>query len=140
MKKLLFVVVFFAVFAAGIPVFAQVDHKGQESEYYYINISLEKIWPYRLGYVVQYRKGVSNFARAYLPGEWFHTTGGTGDIVKLPKGQAWPSMTVYYKNGEFAHVRLYVHPWHSHWSWGVVPQHINIDHMFKDVETLELHQ
>ena len=67
MKKLVIAVVFVAILATGIPLFAQSSKEGKESEYYYINISLEKIWPYRKGYIVQYRKGLNQIGRLYLP-------------------------------------------------------------------------
>jgi len=47
-------------------------------------------------------------------------------------------MTVYYKEGEFSHVRLYVHRWQDHQTWGNVPQNINIDSYFEGVETIDL--
>ena len=138
MKKLITAVIFAVLIAAGSPIFAQKIPEGKESEFYYVNVSLEKIWPYRAGYIVQYRKGLYQFGRAYLPSEWFTNTAGKGEIITLPKGNAWPSMTVYYKNGEFSHVRLYIHRWNSHQTWGSVPQNINIDSNFDNIETIRL--
>jgi hypothetical protein len=137
MKKLSLVVIV-ASFAAGLPVFAQTSMEGRDSEYYYVNISLEKIYPYRAGYIVQYRKGLYQYGRTYLPSEWFTNAAGKGEILTLPSGQAWPSMTVFYKNGEFSHVRLYVHRWQSHRTWGNVPQNVNLDHNFDNIETLKI--
>ena len=138
MKKLIIAAVFAAVIATGVPVFAQNSNReGQESEYYYVNISLEKIWPYRKGYIVQYRKGLNQIGRLYLPYEWFTEAASRGEIITLPKGKAWPSLTVYYKEGEFSHLRLYVHRWASHPTWGSVPQNINIDSNF-DIDTLKI--
>jgi hypothetical protein len=137
MKKLVVVAVCAVLLIAGLPVFAQNSQKENESEYYYKNISLERIYPYRNGYVVQYRKGVQ-MAQAYLPMEWFSSSAGRGEIITLPKGTAWPSLTVYYKNGEFSHVRLYVHHSASHQTWGTVPQTVNIDSRFENVEDLRL--
>ena len=138
MKKLIIAAVLAVSLFAVFPVFAQSDKEGKDSEYYYVNISLEKIWPYRAGYIVQYRKGINQFGRSYLPIEWFTNAAGKGEIINLPKGQAWPTMSVYYKDGEFSHVRLYVHPWRSHQTWGNVPQNVNIDSRFKDVDTIEI--
>jgi hypothetical protein len=140
MKKLIIAVLCAVIFAAGVPVFAQnnQDNRRSESEYYYINISLEKIFPYRNGYVVQYRQGINRMARAYIPTEWFVDPAGKGEIITLPKGRTWPSMSVYYKNGEFSHVRLYVHHASSHQTWGIIPQNVNIDSRFDDVETLDI--
>jgi hypothetical protein len=141
MKKIVIAVVFAAILAAGSPLFAQQNSReGQESDYYYINISLEKIFPYRAGYIVQYRKGgtVGRIATTYLPIEWFTYAGGKAEIVKLPRGRGWPSMSVYYKDGEFSHVRLYVHAMHSHSTWGNVPQTVNVDDRFQNVDTIQL--
>ena len=137
MKKFIVAIVLLAVCAAGIPVFAQSSER-QESEFYYINITLEKIWPYRAGYVVQYRKGINRIGRLYLPSEWFSSSASKGEIITLPSGPSWPSLSVYYKDGEFSHVRLYVHRWNAHQTWGNIPQNINIDSQFDNIDTLKI--
>jgi hypothetical protein len=45
---------------------------------------------------------------------------------------------VYYKDGEFSHVRLYVHPERSHRTWGSVPQNVNIDSRFENIESIQI--
>jgi hypothetical protein len=138
MKKLVFAAIFVVFLAVGLPVFAQNQKDERDSEYYYINITLEKIFPYRKGYVVQYRKGLFQYGRAYLPAEWFTATGTKGEVIPLPPGKIWPSMTVYYKDGVFSHVRLYVHRLPSHQSWGSIPQNINIDDKFDYLESIKI--
>jgi hypothetical protein len=139
MKKIIVAVIFAAILAAGSPLFAQQNSReGQESNYYYINRSLEKIFPYRAGYIVQYRVGMSRLATVYIPMDWFSRAAARGEIVKLARGQGWPSMSVYYKDGEFSHVRLYVHQHMTHSSWGNVPQTVNVDDRFEGIETIEL--
>jgi hypothetical protein len=139
MKKIVVAVIFAAILTAGSPLFAQQNSReGQDSEYYYINLSLEKIFPYRAGYVVQYRTGLNRLSTTYLPMEWFAHAASRGEIIKLPRGQGWPSLTVYYKDGEFSHVRLYVHAQASHSTWGNVPQTVNIDDRFQNVDTIQL--
>jgi len=138
MKKLIVAAVLAVLITAGLPIFAQSSSNRNESEYYYINVGVEKIWPYRKGYVVQYRKGLYQTARAYIPSEWFTNAASQGEIITLPRGNAWPSMSVYYKNGEFSHVRLYVHRYDQHITWGILPQNVNIDSFFEGVESLDL--
>jgi hypothetical protein len=139
MKKLCFALVFLFVFGALTPLFAQKVSSEHESEYYYKNVPVERIYTYRAGYVVMYRKGGAHqLGRAYIPGEWFHETAGRAELVNLPPGTNWPSMTVYYKAGEFSHVRLFVHKWKGHTTWGIVPQTTNIDDRFEGVESLVL--
>jgi hypothetical protein len=139
MKKVIIAVVFAAFLVAGLPLFAQQNKEGRlESEYYYVNVTLEKVFPYRAGYVVQYRKGIGQIGTNYLPIEWFSAAASKGELVMLPKGIAWPSMSVYYKNGEFSHVRLYVHRQYSHSTWGSIPQTVNIDDRFQGVDSIPL--
>ena len=137
MKKLIIAAVITAIIVIGMPVFAQDKQDKNESEYYYVNISLEKIYPHRAGYAVQYRTGIRNVATAYIPIEWFSASATKGEIVPLPRGNSWPSMSVYYKDGEFSHVRIYVHSWVSHPTWGVVPQNASAEN-FEDVEEIRL--
>ncbi|MDR0386978.1 MAG: hypothetical protein LBH57_02970 [Treponema sp.] len=141
MKRLFFITLV-GIIAAVLPLAAQ-EQDGQEqadkkkSEYYYVNTTIEKIYPYRKGYVVQYRKGPVGIARVYLPVEWFHDSAGKGEIVYLGPGSDWPSMSIYYKNGEFSHIRLYVRPL-SHESWGNIPMGVNLDSHFEDVNEVRL--
>jgi hypothetical protein len=139
MKKLMGFAVLTVLLVAGSPIFAQTDdRKKHDSEYYYKNVAIEKIYPYRNGYLIQYRRGLNRIEKAYLPLEWFTTSAGRGEIITLPKGKTWPSLTVYYKNGEFSHVRLYVHHMASHETWGTIPQNVNIDSQFENIEDLRL--
>jgi hypothetical protein len=138
MKKLVFSVVFVVSLAVCLPVFAQNQKDERDSEYYYVNIPLEKIFPYHKGYVVQYRKGLFQYGRAYLPAEWFTAAAAKGEVIVLPPGKVWPSLTIYYKNGAFSHVRLYIHRLPSHESWGNIPQSINIDDKFDYIESIAI--
>ena len=138
MKKLIVTVVLLSVLAAASPVFAQTVKEENQSEYYYVNVPVERIHLYRAGYVVQYRKGINKVGTVYLPHEWFTSAATKGELVMLPRGAEWPTMTVFYKAGEFSHVRLYAHRWRGHSTWSVVPPNVNIDDRFKDVDTLEI--
>jgi hypothetical protein len=138
MKKIIIAVILAALIAAVSPVFAQTIKEENSSEYYYVNVLLEKIYPYRTGYVLQYRKGLNQIDRLYVPLEWFTGTAGKGELVTLASGRSWPSLTVYYKNGEFSHIRLYVHHVTSHESWGTIPQNVNIDSRFENVDELKI--
>ena len=137
MKKNILLVVLITLIL-GTSLFAQQKSKFKESEYYYFNVAIEKIFAHRLGYVVLYRKGANQMARTYLPQEWFTDVGGVGEIYGIGSGKEWPSMTVYYKQGEFSHVRLRLRRDRSHETWGMVPLNVNIDEHFKDIEEVQL--
>ena len=108
------------------------------SALYYINVPIEKVYPYRLGYVVLYRKGPNTLGRVYIPFEWFRVHIRKAELIQLGDGNSWPSMSVFYKEGAFYGVRLYVAKRASHLSWGNIPSNVNIDDRFKDVESIDL--
>lgn len=130
MKKI-FLAVMISLMAAAV--FAE----SKESEYYYVSIPLEKIYPHRNGYVVQYRKGINGRAYLYLPLEWFDTAGNKGEYVNLPSGKTWPSLTVYYKEGVFTHCKLYARS-HPHETWGNNLLGIDLTGRFEGVEDLKI--
>ena len=138
MKKLIMAAVVLAVFALGSPLFAQQISPEKSSEYYYKSITLEKVYPSRAGYILQYRKGVNGIGRLYVPNEWFTDAASRAELINLPPGKNWPSVTVFYKEGEFSHLRLYIHRWRGHNTWGNVPQSVPVERYFENVNTVKL--
>ena len=138
MRKLIMAAGFLAVCAFGLPLFAQQISPEKSSEYFYENITLEKVFPSRAGYILQYRKGINGLGRVYVPNEWFTAAAGKAELVILPPGKNWPSMSVFYKDGEFSHLRLYVHRRKEHNTWGNVPLTAPIDQYFENVDTIKL--
>jgi hypothetical protein len=139
MKKALFFATLLLVAAGLAPVVAQqnASPSGKEGSYA-LTVTLERVYPYRKGYVVKYYRGPGKTSDAYLPNEWFEGTGKKGDLILMGSGADWPHMTVFYKDGEFSHVRLYVRKERGHESWGSVPFNVNLDDRFEGVEDLRL--
>ncbi|MDR0569176.1 MAG: hypothetical protein LBG87_08225 [Spirochaetaceae bacterium] len=143
MKKVFWVSALCIILSGGTALFGQ-----EASRYYYVNVPIERIYPYTKGYVIDYRTGTTGTktARTYLPLEWFSDRVGEdgnaatrkGDIVPMGPGTAWPYLTVYYKDGEFSHVRLYLRKERNHGSWGYIQMGINLDEYFQDVSDLKL--
>ncbi|MDR0496392.1 MAG: hypothetical protein LBH42_02120 [Treponema sp.] len=134
MKKFILLVVLVALFQ-GTFLFAQV-HK--ESEYYYYNFPIEKIYAYRLGYMVVYRRAENRLSRTYIPQEWFGGISGKGEVLGLGSGKEWPSMTVYYRIGEFSHVRLKLRRERTHETWDLFPLNVNIDEYFQNIDEVKI--
>jgi hypothetical protein len=153
-RKLIFVGVFtvFAVFACFLVLSTpqaeaqQANDNSTEarfgkenvSDLYYINVPLEKIYPSRLGYLVLFRKGNNALGRAYIPYEWFKFTVRKAEMVQIGDGPTWPCMSVFYKEGAFHSVRLYVAKRGSHITWGNIPSNVNLDEHFQNVESIDL--
>jgi hypothetical protein len=139
MKKLLFLATLALIVGGLARVVAQEAAASSGTEgTYAITVSLERVYPYRKGYVVRYNRGLSKTSDAYLPYEWFEGTGKKGDLILMGAGTDWPHMTVFYRDGQFSHVRLYVRKERGHESWGDVPLNVNIDDRFEGVEDITL--
>ena len=135
MKKLIFILLIFAVFT---PISVMGLSEENTSEFYYVNVHMEKIYPTRLGYIVMYRKGINGLATVGIPNEWFTDAASKAEIIYLPRGPNWPSMTIFYHNGEFSHVRLYVHRSKAHQTWGNAPQSADVSRYFQDQDSFKL--
>ncbi|MDR2542441.1 MAG: hypothetical protein LBC80_03205 [Treponema sp.] len=129
MKKLIIALLFFAIIT---PVFAQDD-----SGTYYVNVSVERIFPSNMGYIIQYRTQ-TGFHTVGIPNEWFYGAATKGDKVRLPRGTNWPSMSIFYKDGELSHVRLYTHASRGHITWGSLSQGSDVSRFFQDGDTINL--
>jgi hypothetical protein len=136
MKKL-FLFVVLAVLCLA-PLAAQQAPKYNESELYYVNIPIEKVYPYNKGYAVVYRSGVNQLGTVYIPHSWFRHDLHKAELLKLGPGKRKPSMSIFYKEGEFHAVRLYVARHGSDSTWGIIGSNINIDDRFEGVETLDI--
>ena len=135
MKKLAFSIIFLAVMAVATPLFAQ---SLPENNTIYINVSLERVFQTRYGYVVSYWAGNNRLARAAIPLEWLEDAAGKAEIIRLPRGTSWPSLSVFFRDGEFSHARLYVHPSRRHPTWGSLNPSPELTQMFQDAETITL--
>ena len=133
MKKLIIVLF---IMALALPVFAQTKITGSH-DMYYINVPVEKIYPTKDGYIIMYRSS-SIIASVGIPNEWFSNAGGKAELIRLPVAGDWPTLSVFYVEGEFSHVRLYVHRAKSHHTWGSLPQGIDVSKYFEDKESFNI--
>jgi hypothetical protein len=134
MRKLFLAVLLGLVLSMAQSLYAQ---DRQESEYYYVSIPIEKIYVHNTGYMVTYLKGFQ-LVRTFIPHAWFTDPAGKADLITLGTGRVWPSISIYYRNGEFSHVRLYVRRDRSHQTWGSVPISSDLEQYFVYIEEVEL--
>jgi len=135
MKKYLIAIVLLALISPFF-VFAQ-NNSGDDSKVYYVNVPVEKIYPTNNGYVIYYRTQ-TGITTVGLPYSWFNEAAGKADLVRLPPGTNMPSMSVFYRDGEFSHVRVYIHRNRNHFTWGSIPQGIDTSRFFTDEDTLKI--
>jgi len=143
-KTKIFLVALVGFIAAGIvSLMAQTKQEekwgaANTSEMYYVNYPVEKVFTYRKGYVVLFRQGAHSLKRAYIPYEWFRAGVKKAELIQLGDGSAWPSMSVFYKLGDFHAVRLYVAKRASHITWGMLASTVNLDDRFEGIESVDV--
>jgi hypothetical protein len=108
---------------------------ADESDYYYINLRVSKVFNYSLGYRVMYQTGYDAPKDVYIPFDWFRP-GGKALLVSGNDG-SYPYIAVYYKKGIFDHVALYVKSNISDQSWETIPATIDLKDKFADIQELK---
>jgi hypothetical protein len=103
MRRLALVVVLLAI---GLSVFAQARPKDNES-IYVRTIPVIKVFTHQLGYKVFYQTNRGGVASVYIPAEWFNHAGGKASIT-YGSGPQYPYMSVYWINGKFDHIKLFL--------------------------------
>ncbi len=110
MKRATVVLVLVAVIACALA--------ADQSAFYPVRVDVVKVFSHSQGYRVLYRTGSSGIADVYLPARWF-TSGGKAELVR-GDDPSFPYMTVFYKDGKFDHLRLYVIADQRDPMWGIL--------------------
>ena len=135
MKKSFLVVLLGLIICIAVP--SSLYAQTIESEFYYVNTPLDSIYIHRTGYILLYRQA-NNLAWTLIPFDWLSDPAGKADMIAIPSGRTWPSFSVYYQNGTFSHVRIYVRRERGHKSWRVVPLTQDLETFFMNIRKVEL--
>ena len=108
MKRATLIVLLVAIVACAIA--------SETSAFYPVRLDIVKVYSHADGYRVIYRKGSAGVADVYIPARWF-VSGGKAELVR-GNDPSYPYMTVFYKNGKFDHLRLYVLADQNDSTWG----------------------
>ena len=137
MKKIILSAIFLVVMAISTPLFAQNSPNSNTPEINVINVPVERIFRTRYGLVVAYFADNTRLAHVVLPHEWFESA-YKAELVYLQRGRSWPNMSVFFKDGEFSHVRLHAPRLRSHITWGILPHSPELSQAFQDAVTVML--
>ena len=106
-----------ALLVLGLIAFAVV---AETSTYYPVRLDVVKVYSHAEGYKVLYRKGALDVAEFYIPITWF-VSGGKAELIK-GNDTSNPYAILYYKDGKFDHLKLYVLMNYKDPSWGQLSQ------------------
>lgn len=127
-NRLLLILLLLAV-ASGIGFAQEQDTEEDSPELYAMTVYLTNIYRHSGGFKIDYTNSELYLQEAYLPARWFTAAAGKGELV-YSEARSVPYMTVYYENGEFSHLRLYVsnNPYHT--SWAQLPSGLDLSEEF----------
>ena len=98
---------------------------ANESKLYARSFNIEKVFFHQKGYKVTYMTGGMKYTSTYLPHAWFSqssTKGGVQAKGELAFGNdpSYPYMTIFWNEGKFSHVRLYLKKSMRDMSYGII--------------------
>jgi len=99
--------------------FISVFVSAEESDLYVKTVYIEKIYTHRLGFKLIYPVGTQSLGTLYIPHSWSGYAGARAAVI-YGYGDNYPYMEIFWANGEFSHLKLYVMENPYHQSWGVL--------------------
>ena len=95
-----------------------------------------RVYNHRLGFKVVYLKSNFTLGDFYVPLRWFDEAAGKGMLIKGLDSE-YPYFSIFWKDGEFFLIKLYVQGNLSHASWGTLGQIEDAESVFS-VESITL--
>ena len=93
---------------------------GQEQPKVYVkSVPILKIFSHPEGYKVLYMKSDMKVGEFYIPHSWLSKAGGKAEMV-FGRNPSYPYFSVFYRDGKFDYVRLYVIDDVKDLSWGIL--------------------
>ena len=92
---------------------------GQEPQVYVKSVPILKILSHPEGYKVLYMRSDMKVDELYIPHRWLSKTGGTAEII-FGDDPSFPYFSVFYRDGKFDFIRLYVMETVNDVTWGIL--------------------
>ncbi len=108
-----------------------------KSPYFTKSVVITRVFPHRLGYKVFYMSNDMIRREAYLPNSLFlEQKDDTMERSKLFTGndKAYPYLTIFWRDGEFSHIKLYLKASFADVSWAVFANPSTHDENFKNAD------
>ncbi|GHT50641.1 hypothetical protein FACS1894102_6270 [Spirochaetia bacterium] len=118
-----------------------------KSKFYVVQIPIEKIYPHKKGYVINYRANNPMILRTmYLPATWFDRKLAPpdgplkGEMHLIGAGKVWPHVSLFYIDGVLDHVKVFARKEQPHSTWGnyIDDNTPGVDENFDNVENIIL--
>ena len=132
MKKTIGLVLIILAFWSMFSLYAQ----EQDTKIFVKTVSIIKVYSHSAGYKVLYLKSNMDLGEFYVPMHWFTSAAGKGEIVWGDQ-PAYPYFSIFWVDGKFDHIRLYLHKNIESETWGMLRE-ASVDENVFEVEELNL--
>jgi len=136
MKKICRYLLLCALFWGVISI-CPLTAESKESELYYVNTRLLKIFPHTKGYYVIYRRAGLNVGEAFIPITWFSSKENKADISFI-NTRINPYISFFIREGKCEYVRISAPRNIASQIWGVLLNSQKYDEKFDGIESLAL--
>ena len=136
MKKICRYLLLCSLFLGAVAAFP-LAAESKESELYYVNAQILKIFPHTKGYYVVYRRASSGSGEVFIPIEWFGTSDSKADI-SLINTRVNPYISFFLKEGKCEYVRISAPQNLGSSIWGSLQYPQQYDEKFDGIESLTL--
>ncbi|MCX7029482.1 MAG: hypothetical protein NTU62_05100 [Spirochaetes bacterium] len=97
---------------------------------YVKTVPIARVYPHMLGYRILYFTSTLEYAEMYVPGSWFSFSGTSKANVIWGETSEFPYFSIYWADGKFDRILLYLHSNMHHISWGSLPPGIDLTSQF----------
>jgi hypothetical protein len=109
---------------------AAFAQQNDDRDVYVKSVRIARVYPHALGYRILYFKSTLEYAEMYVPLKWF-SFGGEGKAnVIWGESAEFPYLTIYYVDGKFDRILLYLHANMHDVTWGTLPPGIDLARQF----------
>jgi hypothetical protein len=91
----------------------------KQPDVYVVSVPILKILSHPEGYKVLYMRGDMKVDEFYIPHRWLAKSGGKAEMV-FGRDPSYPYFSVFYRDGKFDFIRLYVMEDIKDLTWGIL--------------------
>ena len=102
----------------SLPAFSQTQSNPKDA--YVKTVPLVKVWMNQLGYVATFMNSKSQMSSIYVPLTWFGNGPDAKADIIYGNVTGYPYCSIYWVDGKFDHITLYVLNDYNSQSWGIL--------------------
>ena len=93
-------------------------------------VPIARVYPHALGYRILYFTSRMEYREMYVPLTWFSFSGTNKANVVWGNTDEFPYLAIYYVDGKFDRILLYLHSNMHDVTWGSLPPGIDLARQF----------